>query len=99
MKVNLLNKNQRGLIENKEFRGFHLFSNGAKGTARPDKFGAVYVFNDDYLFPKSYVGMHSHANVEVITVMLEGAESHEDSLNYGIVNLTMPACCKSERAA
>jgi len=65
-----------------EAGNYSLFSNGAKGTARPDKFGTVYVFNDDYLLPKSYVGMHPHANVEVITVMLEGAESHEDSLDY-----------------
>lgn len=82
MKVNILDKRQRGLIDNRIFKGFPLFSNGEKGTVRPDNFGAVYVFNDDYLFPNSYLGMHPHANVEVITVMLEGAESHEDSLGY-----------------
>jgi len=82
MQINLLNRTEWGVIENGEFKGFHLFSNGAKGTARPDNFGAVYVFNDDLFFPKSYLGMHPHANVEVITVMLEGAESHEDSLGH-----------------
>lgn len=82
MKINTLKRSQRGSMENAEFKGFPVFSNGEKNTSRPDKFGALYVFNDDYLFPESYLGMHPHRNVEVITVMLEGAESHEDSLGH-----------------
>jgi redox-sensitive bicupin YhaK (pirin superfamily) len=82
MKVEILRAGQRGLMHNQEFKGYPLFSNGMQGTGRPDRFGAVYVFNDDYLFPGSYVGMHPHANVEVITMMLEGKESHNDSLGH-----------------
>lgn len=82
MTITSLPADQRGLLRNREFTGYHLFSNGARGTTRPQRFGAVYVFNDDYLFPKASVGMHPHANVEVITVMLAGWESHEDNLDY-----------------
>lgn len=82
MKVNLLKAAQRGTMENRKFRGFPLFSNGATGTGRLHNFGSVYVFNDDYLYPKSGLGMHPHANVEIITVMVAGRESHEDSLGH-----------------
>ncbi|GAB3572334.1 pirin family protein [Hymenobacter daeguensis] len=82
MNITLLKAAQRGLMQHREFKGYPLFSNGASGTGRPASFGAIYVFNDDYLFPKSGLGMHPHANVEIITVMLAGQESHEDSLGY-----------------
>jgi len=82
MNITLLKAAQRGLMQHQEFKGYPLFSNGAPGTGRPDGFGAVYVFNDDYLFPKSGLGMHPHANVEIITVMVAGQESHEDNLGY-----------------
>ena len=82
MKIDILDKSQRGIMNTADFKGYHIFSNGAKGTKRPDSFGTVYVFNDDYLFPNAYLGMHPHANVEVITVMIDGRESHKDNLGY-----------------
>ena len=82
MNLTKLSRDQRGAMVHADFRGYPLFSNGAKGTVRPDGFGAIQVFNDDYLFAGTYVGMHPHANVEVITVMLSGAETHQDSLGY-----------------
>jgi redox-sensitive bicupin YhaK (pirin superfamily) len=82
MNVTLLEATRRGIMQNREFKGYPLFSNGVPGTGRLDRFGAVYVFNDDYLFPKSGLGLHPHANVEIITVMVTGQESHEDNLGY-----------------
>ncbi|TFF35484.1 pirin family protein [Mucilaginibacter psychrotolerans] len=83
MKIKKLVSAERGLIQNHEFMGHLLFSLGQPGTVRPDRFGAVYVFNDDVLFPGAYLGMHPHKDTEIITIMLEGNESHADSLgNY-----------------
>ncbi|GAA4318063.1 pirin family protein [Mucilaginibacter gynuensis] len=74
---------ERGLLQNHEFKGHLLFSLGQQGTSRPDRFGTVIVFNDDELFPGSEIGMHPHQHTEIITYMIEGQESHRDSLgNY-----------------
>lgn len=82
METKIIKADQRNLMRGAEFKGYHIFSNGQKGTVRPDRFGAVYVFNDDTMFPNAYLGLHPHANVEVITVMVDGEESHEDNLGY-----------------
>ena len=80
MAINILRPEERGLIENRVFKGQTLFSNGMKNTSRPDVFGSVYVFNDDILFPESFLGMHPHENVEIVTIMISGTESHRDTL-------------------
>jgi redox-sensitive bicupin YhaK (pirin superfamily) len=82
MQLHALRAHERGLMKTKEFMGYSLFSNGQRGVLRRDNFGAVYVFNDDYLDPDSYLGMHPHAGVEIVTIMIEGEESHQDSLGY-----------------
>lgn len=80
MAMRILTSEERGLMENKVFEGHTLFSNGNPSASRPDAFGAVYVFNDDVLYPGSYLGMHPHENVEIVTIMVSGTESHKDSL-------------------
>lgn len=83
MNINKLISAKRGVVENHEFKGHLLFSLGQPGTTRPDRFGSIYVFNDDVIFPDAYVGMHPHKETEIITIMLAGKESHSDSLgNY-----------------
>jgi redox-sensitive bicupin YhaK (pirin superfamily) len=82
MKTTILKAAQRGTMRHPQLTGHLLFSNGAKDTGRPDVFGAVYVFNDDYMGPGAYAGLHPHANVEIITVMVAGRESHADNLAY-----------------
>ncbi|MFT4326250.1 MAG: pirin family protein [Candidatus Woesearchaeota archaeon] len=44
------------------------------------QFGALRVLNDDIIAPASGFGMHPHDNVEVISVPIQGALTHEDSL-------------------
>lgn len=49
-------------------------------------FGALRVLNDDQIAPASGFGKHPHSNMEIITIPLEGAVTHEDSMgNLGIV--------------
>lgn len=43
-------------------------------------FGVLRVLNDDVIEPHTGFGMHSHANMEIITIVKEGAVSHEDSM-------------------
>jgi redox-sensitive bicupin YhaK (pirin superfamily) len=44
------------------------------------QFGALRVFNDDVVAPHSGFGTHAHEEMEIITIVLEGAVTHEDSL-------------------
>jgi len=43
-------------------------------------FGALRVLNDDRIAPHQGFGMHSHDNFEIITIVMSGAVTHEDSL-------------------
>jgi len=70
----------RGIMQNTDFTGFMLFNHGKQGTRRPGKFGPLYVFNDDTLFAGSHLGMHPHSDVEIVTIMITGVESHQDTL-------------------
>lgn len=44
------------------------------------QFGALRVFNDDVVQPQTGFGTHPHEEMEIITLILEGEVTHEDSL-------------------
>lgn len=45
-------------------------------------FGALRVFNDDSIAPLKGFGMHPHADMEIVTVLLKGSIAHEDSMGH-----------------
>lgn len=50
------------------------------------QFGALRVLNDDVIAPGMGFGTHPHNNMEIITIPLEGALEHKDSMdNIGVV--------------
>lgn len=54
----------------------------------PDRiqFGALRVLNDDTIAPGMGFGTHPHNNMEIITIPLEGALEHKDSMdNVGVI--------------
>ncbi|TGE07662.1 pirin family protein [Hymenobacter fodinae] len=52
--------------------------------ANPERagFGLLRVFNDDFVKPGNGFGLHAHANMEIISIMLAGSMNHIDSLGY-----------------
>ena len=50
------------------------------------QFGALRVLNDDIIAPGMGFGTHPHDNMEIITIPLEGALEHKDSMdNVGVI--------------
>ena len=50
------------------------------------QFGALRVLNDDIIAPGKGFGTHPHDNMEIITIPLEGALEHKDSMdNIGVI--------------
>ena len=50
----------------------------------PDRmgFGTIRVLNDDIIHPSMGFGMHSHLNMEIITIPLSGQLEHRDNLGH-----------------
>ncbi len=48
-------------------------------------FGLLKVFNDDFVKPGGGFGIHGHANMEIISVLLAGTMNHKDTLGYSEV--------------
>ncbi|HMN48041.1 MAG TPA: pirin family protein [Ignavibacteriaceae bacterium] len=48
-------------------------------------FGMLRVLNDDTVLPSKGFGTHPHDNMEIITIILEGALEHKDSMGTGDV--------------
>lgn len=50
-------------------------------------FGPLRVFNDDIIQPGTGFDMHPHADMEIVTYVVEGSLEHRDSMgNIGIIN-------------
>lgn len=58
----------------------HIFSFGDYYEPKNMWFGNMRVFNDDFIEAKTWFWMHSHSNMEILTIMLEWEITHEDSL-------------------
>jgi redox-sensitive bicupin YhaK (pirin superfamily) len=60
------------------------FSFSFSSYANPERngFGLLRTFNDDFVVPGKGFGIHPHANMEIISVLLAGRMNHIDSLGY-----------------
>ena len=58
---------------------FH-FSFAEYHNPKNSNFGVMRVMNDDLVQPHRGFGTHPHANMEIITYIVEGALTHEDSM-------------------
>ncbi len=63
----------------------HTFSFGHFMDPTRMGFRALRVINDDVVAPGSGFGMHPHKDMEIITVILNGALAHKDSMGNGSV--------------
>jgi redox-sensitive bicupin YhaK (pirin superfamily) len=57
----------------------HHFVVTASGNKANSALGALVVWNDDEIVPGTGFGRHSHADMEIVTYVRQGAVTHEDS--------------------
>ena len=77
--------NDRGLTEIEWLYSRHSFSFGEYYDPRNMGFRALRVINDDIIAPGQGFGMHGHRDMEIITIVVDGALEHKDSLGHGEV--------------
>lgn len=71
---------ERYLANHGWLSSYHLFSFAEYYDPNNMNFGVLRVFNDDRIDGESGFGMHGHRDMEIVTIMLEGELTHEDTM-------------------
>ena len=76
----------RGAADHGWLQAKHSFSFANYYDSERVQFGALRVLNDDIIAPGMGFGTHPHDNMEIITIPLDGALEHKDSMdNIGVI--------------
>ena len=82
LKIIKIRKSQERFRSNREWlNSMHSFSFAEHSDPKWDNFGNIRVINEDTISPNSGFNMHSHSDMEIITVVTKGVITHRDSLN------------------
>ena len=80
MKSQVFPANERGYADHGWLKANYSFSFANYYNPRKEHFGALRVLNDDIIQGGMGFGEHPHQNMEIISVPLEGALKHRDSM-------------------
>ncbi len=78
--VELIKSSERHLSTQGWLKSYFLFSFADYYDPNNIQYGPLRVFNDDTISGKSGFPMHPHSDMEIITIVLKGEISHEDSM-------------------
>lgn len=86
MKLVLHKSDERGYADHGWLKARHSFSFASWHNPNQMNFGMLRVLNDDIIAGGNGFGRHPHDNMEIVTIPLEGALEHKDSMgNTGII--------------
>ena len=79
----LFRSEQRGAADHGWLQARHSFSFGDWYEPTRMGFGVLRVINEDRVAPHSGFGRHGHRDMEIVTYILAGELSHQDSMGNG----------------
>jgi len=82
MKTVIHKAENRGTVNLGWLHAKHSFSFGHYFNPDKIQFGALRVLNDDVVQPKMGFSTHPHDNMEIVTIPLQGALTHKDSIGH-----------------
>jgi quercetin 2,3-dioxygenase len=82
MKFHLFPSSERGAKDIGWLKSKFSFSFSDYANPMRSTFGTLIAFNDDLLATEKGFGIHPHANMEIISILLKGKMNHKDSLGY-----------------
>jgi redox-sensitive bicupin YhaK (pirin superfamily) len=85
MKTIIHKAEERGHADHGWLNAHHSFSFANYNDPSKVHFGMLRVLNDDIVAPGMGFGMHPHNDMEIITIILEGALQHKDNMGNGSV--------------
>lgn len=80
MKIEFHPSNERGHFNYGWLKTYHSFSFSTYFNPLRERFGSLRVINSDVISGGTGFDLHPHNNMEIITIMLEGALKHRDSM-------------------
>jgi redox-sensitive bicupin YhaK (pirin superfamily) len=80
--LTLFPASSRGFADHGWLKSAHTFSFASYHNPERIHFGVLRVINDDEVAPGMGFGTHPHDNMEIITIPLEGALAHQDSMGH-----------------
>lgn len=83
-----ITSNQRFFADKGWVQTFHTFAFDGSSHLQRKHFGALKILNDDTLAPNTHFPPHNHKNMEILSIVLDGALEHKDSLGNSSVLTT-----------
>ena len=78
--INIIRSEERGKANHGWLKSFHSFSFADYYNPQMMGFRNLRVINEDWIEPGQGFPMHPHANMEILTYVIEGTIAHKDSM-------------------